>query len=127
MIYDDEIMGNEFTDDEVQDTRMDKFFDSVDDSDYENTGKPDSDEMKLKKSRYIGEENKYRFFSQECERYEFTRTPITFRLYKDSTDYHGIVLKELDKSHFIFLLDDEKSDKGKKMKKIDISDISIYF
>lgn len=86
------------------------------------------DEMKLKMSRYTSVEGKTRFFRSECEKkYEFSRTPVTFYREKDNTDFSGIVLKELDPTHFIFLVDDPSEPSKKKMKKFDISDISIYF
>lgn len=86
------------------------------------------DELKLKKSRYTSLEGKSRFLRSECaKKYEFSRTPITFYIEKTQDNFTGIVLKELDHSHFIMLVDDPNHPTGKKMKKVDISDISIYF
>lgn len=129
MIYDDEeVMDTEIIDDAYQDGVDFEDYNDLEEEE-EDDGSDEFDEdsdRSLKTSRFVGDANKYKFFQRECAMYEFSRTPVSFTSKKDGSDYKGIVLKELDKTHFVFLVDSE-SGNPKKMKKVDITDISVYF
>lgn len=67
------------------------------------------------------QENLYRYFKNEANILEPERTIIRFVKFSNKETYTGKVLKEIDRDHFIFLI--EKPEK--KMMKIDINDISL--
>lgn len=113
------IRGNKFTgedestyefyqgeDEEVVDDNNNPYDDVEDSSDFEY--KPDQD-------------NLYRYFKNELSIFEPDRKNIKFVKYGDKIQYTGKVLKEIDRDHFIFLIDKPV----KKMMKIDINDISL--
>lgn len=85
-------------------------------------------ERKLNESRYMNESTKYHFFKQEEDFLEPFRTKLNLMYKKDGKNYNAIVMKELDKTHFVFLISEQSAD-GKtttRLKKFDISDVSVY-
>lgn len=87
------------------------------------------DERQLNESRYMSESSKYHFFKQEEQSSEPFRTKLNLMYKKDGKNYTAIVLKELDKENFVFLIS-ERAPEGnivKRMKKFNISDVSVYF
>lgn len=87
------------------------------------------DERKLNESRYMNESSKYHFFKQEERSLEPFRTKLNLMYKKDGKNYTAIVMKELDKENFVFLIS-ERTPEGNivtRMKKFHISDVSVYF
>ena len=100
----------------------------LDDEDEENLSEG-FDERKLNESRYMTESSKYHFFKQEEQSLEPFRTKLNLMYKKDGKNYTAIVLKELDKENFVFLIS-ERTPEGNivnRMKKFHISDVSVYF
>ena len=89
----------------------------------------DFDERKLNENRYMTEASKYRFFKMEESSDEPFRTKLNLRYHRDDKDYNGIVMKELDRGHFVFLVSEMGEDGSvmKKLKKFAIEDVSVYF
>lgn len=100
----------------------------LDDEDDENLSER-FDERKLNENRYMNESSKYHFFKQEEQSMEPFRTKLNLMYKKDGKNYTAIVMKELDKKNFVFLIS-ERTPEGNivnRMKKFHISDVSVYF
>lgn len=109
-------LNNQFLDEDDAFYQMMTDYEEADDND------SSSDDIKDFEYKVTSDTNLYRYLKAELQIIEPSRSKITFKEFSDEkTTYQGIVLKEIDKDNFIFLLTKPE----KKMKKFDINNIEV--
>lgn len=112
----------------MTDNHFNKFLDSDDpDSQYPETNYEDNGEQITDEANSIDPTdyklssvtNFPRFFHTECSLYEFSRRTVTFKY--GEKYYRGKPVKEIDRNHYIFLIDTPSAG----YKKINVADISV--
>lgn len=110
------ILNNQFLDEDDALYQILTDYDELEDSD------TSSDDINDFEYKVTSDTNLYRYLKAELQIIEPSRSKISFREFSDEkTTYQGVVLKEVDKDNFIFLLDKPE----KKMKKFDINNIEV--
>lgn len=110
-------LNNQFLDDD--DELYQQMTEGCFDPDEEETGSSEDSSFDYRLSQ---DTDLQKYLRTECELLEPERKTIKFKLYSDDVTYKGKPLKEIDPDHFIFAIEWPE----KKLKKIDIMDISVF-